>query len=97
MIFAEITALLVKGADKAMTIKDGIKLAIGLEFGKVAYGMGCMAIMEAAYSLTKNKTFDNEILQTIQEHACKYKYKTERTKPKQTEKPIKNVIGFSVN
>lgn len=46
MIFAGITALLVKGADKAMTIKDGIKFGIGLELAKLLITFICKVIIK---------------------------------------------------
>ena len=58
-----------------MTIKDGIKFKIGLEVGGLLVCVASSVIMETAYILTKDKTFNNEILQAIQQNAAEHNYK----------------------
>lgn len=79
-----------------MTIKDGIKFKIGLEVGGLLVCAASSAILETAYILTKDKTFNNVILQAIQQNAAEHNYKSRRVS-KPIKKPIKNVIGFSIN
>lgn len=98
MIFAEITALLVKGADKAMTIKDGIKIGIGFIIGReIAHTINNLIVTAGSNLLIHLRDKGEDDFVEDWNKVASVVDNSWVIEPKETKEPTKNVIGFSVN